>query len=122
MGTHTNQHGQVYEFGITDAQAPVVPGMKVRRIELKSEPEVFAQAQEGEGHTDSVTVTKPDKFMKTATASGYITDLSQYENAAGAGTFNFRGRKYIIRSIAEPRNKGEYVEGSVEAVSFALVQ
>jgi hypothetical protein len=93
--------------------------MKVRRLELKYTPEVVAKSQNGEGMTDSVTITKPDRFVMTATASGVINDLATYQNSAAS--FTFRGRFFLITSKTEPRQKGEYVEASVEAESNYLV-
>ncbi len=121
MGALVNvlQHGAVYEFGITDADAPVINGMKVRRLELKFAPEVAAKSQNGEGLSDSLTIAKPDKFQIMATASGVINDLASFQNVAA--TFTFRDRFFVIMSKTEPRQKGEYVEASVEATSDPLI-
>ena len=118
--TNVLQHGAQYAFGLSSSDAPTIAGFKATSAETKYEPEVFVQSQEGEGHTDGVTVSKPDKAMGTITVNGYITDLVAYKGVTG-GTFNFDGRKWIIKGISLPRKKGELVEGTVEAVSFALI-
>jgi len=111
-----NQFGQTYEFGLNDADAPVIPGLKVRTLDLTYEPEVNETAQDGEGAVESVTTTKPDKRSIKATATGYISNLSQYRTQTAS--FTFDGRFFIIGPVKEPRQKGKYVEGSVEAVSY----
>lgn len=114
-----NQFGQVYEFGLQDADAPVVAGMKVRRIEIQYAAEVTEKANDGEGHVESVTTSKPDKRMASARCVGYIHDIGAYRTASA--TFTFAGRFYIIESVTEPRQAGKYVEGEVSAYSHAGV-
>ena len=114
-----NQFGQTYEFGLNDTDAPTIPGMKVRMLDLTYEPEVNETAQDGEGAVESVTTSKPEKRSIKATATGYISDLTAYRTQTASFTFN--GRFYIIGPVKEPRQKGKYVEGSVEAISYAGV-
>jgi hypothetical protein len=112
-----NQFGQIYEFGISDADAPTIPGMKVRKLELTYQPEVNEKADDGEGHAESVTTSKPDKRMIQATATGYISDINTYRSQIAS--FAFNGRFFIVGQVGEPREKGKYVEGSVQATSYA---
>src|SRR5687767_11829039 len=69
------QIGATYVWGFQAADAPNIgPGFVPRRAEIKYEPEVKGMATDGEGHVDSVTVSKADKRKWTTTFSGYITD------------------------------------------------
>jgi hypothetical protein len=117
--TQTNQHGATYEFGFQAADAPTIAGFVARRAEIKYEPEVMAEAKDGEGATDSVTISKPNKRKASATFTGYITD--QWDPESLAEHFTWNGRKWFIGAISEPRNKGEYVEVSIECTSLANV-
>lgn len=120
MATGINKHGNTYEFGIQDSDAPSIAGFKARSVEIEYQPEVFETAQDGEGHVDAVAVSKSDKAMASVTLSGYIDDVNAYRAVSG-GTFTLFSRFYIIQSITEPRQKGKFAEGSVKAVSYAGV-
>jgi hypothetical protein len=115
-----NQHGATYEFGFQAADAPAIAGFVARTADLKYEPEVDAVATDGEGHADSVTTSKPSKRKITATFTGYITD--QFDPVSLPEGFNFNARFYLIKNISEPRQKGQYVEVSIEALSLAGVE
>ncbi len=115
----SNQFGAVYEFGISDAKAPVIGGMKVRRAEITYQPGVTEKAMEGEGHVESVTTSKPEKRDWVGKFSGYIFDLNAFQVATA--NFSWRGRFWIIDSSTEPRQSGKYVECDVNATSYALV-
>ena len=117
----STQFGQVYEFGFQAADAPAISGFVARSAETKYGPEVFAEAKDGEGHTDSVTTSKPAKRQIDGTFTGYITD--SFDPLLVPGWFMFLDRLFIIKpnGISNPRRKGEYVEVSIEATSFANV-
>ncbi len=120
MATGINKHGNTYEFGIQDSDAPSIAGFAARSADVEYQPEVLETAQDGEGHTDAVAVSKPEKAMATVTVSGYINDINAYRGVVG-GTFSFLSRFWIIGSVTEPRQKGKFVEGSVKATSWAGV-
>lgn len=119
LSAHVTQHGAAYEFGFpSDAAATIDPTGKfiARSAELRYEAEVFAQAQDGEGHTDSV-VTSAGAFRKiTATFTGYI--LADFNPDDILESFSFLDRFYITRNISVPRRKGEFAEVSLEAESY----
>jgi hypothetical protein len=115
-----NQYGQAYAFGLDDPSAPTINGFKPNRAETKFDSEVFVQSKEGEGHTDGVTVSKPEYSAGTVTVSGYVTNLAAFNLLPGT-SFEFESRFWIIRSISKPRVAGELLEASLEAQSFALV-
>jgi hypothetical protein len=116
----SNQHGAQYEWGFQAADAPTLTGFVARAADLKYEPEVRSEATDGEGHVDSVTTSKPSKRKITATFTGYITD--QFDPLTLAEGFTFEGRFFLIGPISEPRQKGQYVEVSIEATSNANVE
>lgn len=115
----SNQHGASYKWGFEATDAPVITGFVARSAEIRYEPEVMSTATDGEGHVDSVTLSKPDKRKWTGTFTGYITD--QWDPAQLAEHFQWENRKWFVGPISEPIKKGEYVEVSLEAHSFANV-
>ena len=80
----------------------------------------MATVTAGEGHTDGVTVSKPEMCDGVLTLSGYVTSLSAFNGLPGTG-FDFDGRYWIIKPVTKPRNAGQLLEGSIEAYSYALV-
>lgn len=116
---NSNQFGAQYIFGFQSTDAPTITGFVARQADLNYEAETFAQAQDGEGLTESVVTTKPDKRKITGAFSGYI--LAGYSSSTIAASFTFLGRFYIVKSVSEPRKKGEFVEAVLNAESYALV-
>jgi hypothetical protein len=122
IGLYSNQFGGSYEFGFPSNIAPTINNFFARSCEFRYEAEVFAQAQEGEGHTDSVVTDRPEYRKITATLTGYIAagfDVSQFQDS-----FVFPlipGRTFIIRNIGVPRRKGEFAEVTVESESYGLI-
>lgn len=116
---NSNQYGQSYEFGFPDDAAPTISGFVARSAELRYEAEVFQNATEGEGHSDSIVTSKPDKRKITATFTGYIQ--AGFDPGGISDSFDFLGRFYIVRNVGVPRRKGEFAEVSLEAESYALV-
>lgn len=119
--TNSNQFGQSYLFGFLSTDAPLITGFVARSAELRYEAETFAQAQDGEGITESVVTTKPDKRKITATFGGYI--LSGFDASSISANFSFGSptRFYIVRNVSVPKRKGEFNEVTLEAESYALV-
>jgi hypothetical protein len=116
---NSNQYGASYLFGFLSSDAPTITGFVARSAELRYEAETFAQAQDGEGLTESVVTTKPDKRKITATFGGYI--ITGFNPATIAATFTFAGRFFIVRNVSQPKRKGEFNEVSLEAESYALI-
>jgi hypothetical protein len=121
---NVSQYGQSYLFGFPDDAAPTIAGFVARSAELRYEAEVFAQAQDGEGSTDSVVTTNADKRKITGTFGGYI--FSTFDPGSFQGGFEFQTspgvtRYFIIRNVSVPRRKGEFAEISLEAESYALI-
>lgn len=116
---NSNQYGASYLFGFVSSDAPTIAGFVARSAELRYEAETFSQAQDGEGVTEAIVTTKPDKRKITGTFGGYIQ--SSFNPDAISASFTFSGRFYIVRNISVPRRKGEFSEVSVEAESYALI-
>jgi hypothetical protein len=119
---NSNQYGANYLFGFLSTDAPAITGFVARSAELRYESETFAQAQDGEGVTESIVTTKPDKRKITATFGGYI--ISGFDASGIGDHFTFgtpTSRFYIVRNISVPKRKGEFSEVSLEAESYALV-
>jgi hypothetical protein len=116
---NSNQFGQQYLFGFLSSDAPTIAGFVARSAELRFEAETFAQAQEGEGLTESVVTTKPLKRKVTATFGGYI--ITGFDPTTLPASFTFLGRFYIIRNVSQPKRKGEFNEVTLEAESYALI-
>lgn len=116
-------HGNSYVFGFTTADAPVISNFSARSAELTYEPEIFVQAMDGEGLTESVAVTKSTHRKITGSFTGYIA--SGYSGNSIANTFNFTvdgvSRFFIVKSISDPRKKGEFAEVTLNVESYALV-
>lgn len=116
---NSNQFGQSYLFGFSSTDAPAITGFVARSAELRYEAETFAQAQDGEGVTESVVTTMPNKRKITATFGGYI--ITGFDPSAISASFTFLGRFYIVRNVTQPKRKGEFNEVSLEAESYALI-
>lgn len=116
---NSNQFGASYLFGFASSDAPSITGFVARAAELRYEAETFAQAQDGEGLTEAIATTKPDKRKITATFSGYI--LSGFDPSTISASFTFLSRFYIVRNVSQPKRKGEFNECTLEAESYALV-
>lgn len=118
--TRSNQYGESWEFGFPEDAAPSITGFVARSAELRYEAEVFAQAQEGEGHTDSIVTSKGDFRKITGTFGGYIEAGFDVDNIGDS--FTFLERFFIVRNVGVPRRKGEFVEVSLEAESYGLIE
>lgn len=117
---NSTQFGQSYEFGFPADGAPDFGGNFIaRQAELRYEAEVFAQAQEGEGHTDSIVTSNGDKRKVTGTFSGYI--LTGFDVDNFPPYFSFANRFFITRNVSVPRRKGEFAEVSCEGESYGLI-
>lgn len=116
---NSNQFGQSYLFGFSSSDAPTITGFVARSAELRYEAETFAQAQDGEGVTESVVTTKPNIRKVTATFGGYI--ITGFDPSSISASFSFLGRFYIVRNVSQPKRKGEFNEVSLEAESYALI-
>jgi len=116
---NSNQFGQTYLFGFSSSDAPTITGFVARSAELRFEAETFAQAQDGEGVTESVVTTKPNLRKVTATFGGYI--ITGFDPSSISASFSFLGRFYIVRNVSQPKRKGEFNEVSLEAESYALI-
>ena len=116
---NSNQFGQSYLFGFLSSDAPAITGFVARSAELRYEAETFAQANDGEGLTESVVTTKPNMRKVTATFGGYI--ITGFDPAAISASLTFLGRFYIVRNVSQPKRKGEFNEVTLEAESYGLI-
>jgi hypothetical protein len=120
---NTDIHGSAFVFGFVTADAPVIANFFARKAELTYEPEVFVPAMDGEGLTEAIAVTKSTHRKITGTFTGYIA--AGYSGNAIGNTFTFvvNGvtRFFIVKSISDPRNKGEFAEVSLSVESYALI-
>lgn len=120
---NTDIHGTQFVFGFLTSDAPVITGFAARKAELTYEPETFVQAMDGEGLTEAIAVTKATHRKITGTFTGYI--LAGYSGNSIGNTFSFTvnsvSRFFIVKSISDPRNKGEFAEVSLTVESYALI-
>lgn len=106
---------KTYVFGIADDNAPDIDGIDmVTSAEVRYEPEVFVTATDGTGHATALARTP-------AKATGTFTGYTSSGSATVGLSFQWDSRTWITKSIGESRKKGEFVELSVEAESFAGV-
>jgi hypothetical protein len=116
----SDRYGALYQFGFMAADAPTgVAGVTWRSADLKYEPEVFVGAQDGEGQTEALTVSLKTKRKITGTFTGYLE--ADLDVSTITAHFMFLGRFFVMKKIGTPRKKGEYVEASIEAESYAGV-
>lgn len=120
---NTDIHGSAYVFGFVTADAPTISNFFARKAELTYEPETFVQATDGEGLTEAIALTKATHRKITGTFTGYIA--AGYSGNAIANTFSFTvngvPRFFLVKSISDPRNKGEFAEVALTVESYALV-
>lgn len=120
---NTDIHGSAYVFGFVTADAPVISNFFARKAELTFEPETFVQAMDGEGLTEAIALTKATHRKITGTFTGYIA--AGYSGNAIGNTFSFTvngvSRFFLVKSISDPRNKGEFAEVGLTVESYALV-
>jgi hypothetical protein len=116
LSTNLHQFGQTWEFGFPSDDAPPITGFFARSAELRYEAEVFAQAQDGEGHTDSVVTSVGAMRKITGTFTGYIEAGFNVDSIGDS--FPFVDRFFITRNVSVPRRKGEFAEVTLEAESY----
>lgn len=118
---NTHQLGASYQFGFPgDSTAPDFGNTFIpRSAELRYEAEIFAQAQDGEGLTDSVVTTNSNMRKITGTFTGYI--IVGFNVGAFQDEFDFVGRTFITRNVSVPHRKGEFSEVTVEAESYGRI-
>lgn len=120
---NSETHGSQYRFGFQSSDAPSIANFFARSADLRYEPEVFVPATDGEGHTEAVALSKSSHRKITGTFTGYIS--ASFSGNQIGNTFNFSvggtSRFFIVRNISEPRQKGNFVEVSLEAESYKLV-
>jgi hypothetical protein len=118
---NANQLGALYQFGFPgDSTAPDFGGNFIARsAELRYEAEIFAQAQDGDGHTDSIVTSTAEMRKITGTFTGYI--ITGFSVDAFPPTFSFVDRLFIVRNVSVPHRKGEFSEVTCEAESYGLI-
>jgi hypothetical protein len=121
LSEDVNQYGEKWEFGFPSDAAPVIAGFIARSAELRYEAEVFAQAQNGEGHTDSIVTSAGPMRKITGTFTGYIESGFNVDDIGDSFSFLDPPRFFITRNISVPRRKGEFVEVSLEAESYGKI-
>lgn len=115
-------HGQQFIFGFTATeQASIsITGFAPRGVSTSDlEPEIFVTATNGEGHVEAIALSKPANKKITVTLTGYI-DSSFNRNNVG-NSFSLFSRFFLVTKVSDPRQKGEFVEVSIDAVSHPLV-
>lgn len=116
------QIGESWKWGFGAADAPAVNnGFHPTDGEVKFGPEVYDTSANGEGHVDSVTLSKPDARKWDLTLKGRIDDT--FDPTAFPNSFTWRSRRFIIKpgGIGQAMPKGAYHEVSLDTESFALV-
>jgi hypothetical protein len=116
--------GGSYLFGFAAANAPTITGFTARAVATSdSEPEVFVTAINGEGHVEAVAISKTANKKLTCSFTGYVTSAFFDANGVPVATspFTFFGRKFFIKKISAPRQKGAFIECSIDAESYPLI-
>lgn len=112
--------GAAFVFGFKAADAPTITGFTARAVSTNDqEPEVFVTATNGEGHVEAIAISKSANKKMTCSFSGYISD--SFSATSVAGYFTFLSRKFFIKKISQPRQKGAFVEVSIDAESYPLI-
>jgi hypothetical protein len=70
---NAKQYGQPYNFGLSSYEQSQIDNMVLTSIDYKYESEIFVQAQNGEGITDSVVASQAGSRKITGTFTGYVT-------------------------------------------------
>jgi hypothetical protein len=120
---HVDVSGAQYNFGFKAADAPTITGFTARAVStLDSEPEVFVTATNGEGHVEAIAISKVDKKKLTCSFTGYVTDAF-FSNGIPQVTspFTFLGKKFFVKKVSAPRQKGAFVECSIDAEAYPLI-
>ncbi len=124
--SNTDIHGMQFVFGFLSTDAPTISGFAPRKADLSYEPEVFAEATNGEGQVESIAQTNSNNRKITGTFTGYVNQTG--ESGAGNGiasSFNFTvngvSRFFLVKKIGDPRNKGEFAEVTIDVQSNPLV-
>lgn len=114
-------HGAAYVFGFADADVTgfSISGFTPRMASFDCEPEVFAQATNGEGFVEAIAIATPAARKLTVSITGYIS--SGFSRTSAANTFSIGSRFFSVTKISDPRKKGEFIEVTVEGVSFKNV-
>jgi len=114
--------GASYEFGLGQFTAN---GLQVHSADIGHEAQVFSEADDGEGHPESVVASDPGSRMIVCRLRGYISDLSAYISSSATfelpASTGLNGKVFIVRSVSEPREKGEIVEGEMIGTHFPHV-
>jgi hypothetical protein len=110
----------VFGLSASDLSTFSVSGFYPRGITTKeNSPEVFVTAVNGEGHVEAIAISKTANKMISVTVIGYID--STFNPFTIGNSFTMFGRFFLIKSVSDPRVKGEFVEISLSAESHPLV-
>jgi hypothetical protein len=114
------QYGaQKYKFGFGDAGAAAIAdavGLTPQTLDVSSEPEFTAEAQNLYGLTEAF-VQSDDK--RTFTMSGFITNATLFETPGG--TFTYKNKFFIVGSKKETTSNKDFTKGEISGVSFPLI-
>lgn len=115
-------HGQQFVFGLraADTAGFSVTGFFPRGISSNDiEPEVFAKATNGEGSVEAIAITAQGKKKLTVAVMGYID--SSFSRLSVTNSFTLFGRFFLITKISDPRQKGDFIEVTIDAESHINV-
>jgi hypothetical protein len=121
MPINTDIQGAQYVFGFAAADAPSIANFTARSVaSMDRTPEIFVTATNGEGHVEAVAISKKANKMMACEFVGYIADA--FNPLTIDNTFSFLGRFFFITKISDPRPKGNFVEVSISASSYPLIE
>jgi hypothetical protein len=100
-----------FKFGVGDPDAPSLGMLATTGASLVWEPEVYAKAPDGEGH--SIALARSEAKV-SGTFTGYVSDTE----FAAPFSFSFLGITFIVKSSSRPRPKGQFMEVTVEAEGY----
>ena len=106
-----------YRFAFDSAEAAAIAaavGLKPQEMQINSEPEFVAKAEDG-GLVAAMAVS-PDK--DSFTMSGYIVDLALFK---AGGTFTFDSKFFVVTGRQRGVNGKEYEKGQLSGEHHSLI-
>ena len=107
-----------WKFAIADADSPSITNVKATSATIKSEPAVYAKAQNSQGFTTAIN-TIGTKY--SGTFEGYITSTDAIDPTGIPLSFTFLGVLYFIKSATFTYKKGEFAMASMEVEGYSSI-
>lgn len=120
MPNNYTTHGDsTYIFGHNDPAASSIAssqGIVPQQITIKLEPEFTQEGKNEHGLTAAFAVSDPKRSMDI---QGIITNVTSLETMGS--TFQYNGHTFIKMGAERTSVAGEFMKGTVNAVSYVLI-